>query len=67
MFNAGQQSDWEFMPRKPNYRFERNERERAKAARKAAKREAKAERKAEPQTDDRADHDESLVQDGDSE
>lgn len=30
------------MPRKPNYRFERQERERLKAAKKAAKKEAKA-------------------------
>ena len=35
------------MARKPNYNFERMERERAKAAKKAAKREAKAERAAE--------------------
>ncbi|MGI9437989.1 MAG: hypothetical protein ACR2Q4_24675 [Geminicoccaceae bacterium] len=35
------------MARKPNYRFERNERERAKAAKKAAKAEAKAEKKTE--------------------
>ncbi len=33
------------MPRKPNYRFERHERDKAKAAKKAAKREAKAEKK----------------------
>jgi hypothetical protein len=33
------------MPRKPNYRFERNEREKAKAAKKAAKSEAKAQKK----------------------
>lgn len=32
------------MPRKPNYRFERMERERAKAAKKAARAQAKAER-----------------------
>jgi hypothetical protein len=30
------------MPRKPNYRFERHERERIKAAKKAARAEAKA-------------------------
>ena len=53
------------MPRKPNYRFERHERERAKAARKAAKREAKAEKKVEPQTDDGADRDQSPMQNGD--
>ena len=45
------------MPRKPNYRFERHERERAKAAKKAAKREAKAEKKGEPETADTADGD----------
>ncbi len=33
------------MPRKPNYNFERNERERAKAAKKAEKLAAKAEAK----------------------
>ena len=42
------------MARKPNYRFERLERERAKAAKKAARAEAKAEkvekRKAERET-----------------
>jgi hypothetical protein len=32
------------MARKPNYRFERHERERIKAAKKAARAEAKAER-----------------------
>jgi hypothetical protein len=32
------------MPRKPNYRFERHERERIKAAKKAARAEAKAAR-----------------------
>jgi hypothetical protein len=56
--------DWEFMARKPNYRFERHERERAKAAKKAAKQEAKAEKKGEPQTDDSAGGDQSLVQNG---
>ena len=35
------------MARKPNYRFERHERERIKAAKKAAKAEAKAEKKGE--------------------
>jgi hypothetical protein len=34
------------MPRKPNYRFERHERERIKAAKKAARAEAKAAKKA---------------------
>jgi len=34
------------MPRKPNYDFERRERERAKAAKKAAKAEEKRNRKA---------------------
>ena len=32
------------MPRKPNYRFERHEREKARAAKKAAKAQAKSER-----------------------
>lgn len=35
------------MARKPNYRFERSEREKAKAAKKAAKSEAKAQKKTE--------------------
>jgi hypothetical protein len=35
------------MPRKPNYRFERFEREKSKAAKKAARLEAKRERAAE--------------------
>lgn len=43
------------MARKPNYRFERHERDKAKAAKKAAKREAKAEKK----TDAAAEVDES--------
>ncbi len=34
------------MPRKPNYKFERMERDRAKAAKKAARQKAKAERRA---------------------
>lgn len=34
------------MPRKPNFKFERLERERAKAQKKAARLEAKAERRA---------------------
>ena len=38
------------MARKPNYRFERHERERAKAAKKTAKQEAKAQKKDEPET-----------------
>ncbi len=33
------------MPRKPNYKFERMERERAKAKRKAERKQARAERK----------------------
>ena len=33
------------MPRKPNYRFERFERERTKAAKKAARAQAKADKK----------------------
>ena len=53
------------MPRKPNYRFERQERERAKAAKKAVKREAKAEKKDESRTDDAADRDQSPMQNGD--
>ncbi len=54
-----QRIDWELMARKPNYRFERHERERAKAAKKAAKQETKAEKKGEPQADDSADGDQS--------
>ena len=38
------------MPRKPNYRFERMQRDRDKAAKKAAKREAKAARRAAART-----------------
>ncbi|MDH3664213.1 MAG: hypothetical protein OEU92_30070 [Alphaproteobacteria bacterium] len=53
------------MPRKPNYRFERHERERAKAAKKAAKREAKTEKKGETQTDDGADRDQAPMQNSD--
>ena len=34
------------MPRKPNYRFERFERERTRAAKKAARAQAKADKKA---------------------
>jgi len=37
------------MARKPNYRFERHERERIKAAKKAARAEAKAAKKAKPE------------------
>lgn len=40
------------MPRKPNYNFERNERERAKAAKKAEKLAAKAEAKELTRSDD---------------
>lgn len=47
------------MPRKPNYRFERHERERAKAAKKAAKREAKAEKRSAAETDDKMNDDPS--------
>ncbi|MGI9508546.1 MAG: hypothetical protein ACR2QJ_04255 [Geminicoccaceae bacterium] len=54
------------MARKPNYRFERHERERAKAAKRAAKQEAKAEKKSEPQTDDSADGDQSPMQNGEA-
>tara|TARA_B100000700_G_scaffold324228_1_gene429823 strand:+ start:2035 stop:2202 length:168 start_codon:yes stop_codon:yes gene_type:complete len=39
------------LPRKPNYRFERQERERKKAEKKAARAAAKAEKKAEPDPD----------------
>ena len=41
------------MARKPNYRFERQEREKAKAAKKAAKLEAKAQKKSD-ETDEEA-------------
>jgi hypothetical protein len=47
------------MARKPNYRFERHERERAKATKKAAKTEAKAQKnqkKTEPVADEASDH-----------
>ena len=50
------------MARKPNYRFERHERERAKATKKAAKREAKAEKKGEQETVDTADGDQPSMQ-----
>ena len=50
------------MARKPNYRFERHERERAKAAKKAAKREARAEKKGEPEMADTADGDQPSMQ-----
>ena len=39
------------MPRKPNYRFERMERERTKAAKKAARAQAKADKKAAKEPD----------------
>lgn len=39
------------MPRKPNYRFERSERDKAKAAKKAARLREKAERSAAKKTD----------------
>ena len=54
------------MPRKPNYRFERHERERAKAAKKAARQEAKAKKKSEPQADDLTDRDQLPVESGDA-
>jgi hypothetical protein len=38
------------MPRKPNYRFERSERDKAKAAKKAARLQEKAERAAAKRT-----------------
>ena len=37
------------MPRKPNYRFERFERERTRAAKKAARAQAKADKKKAPE------------------
>lgn len=40
------------MPRKPNYRFERHEREKARAAKKAAKAQAKTERSDARKTDE---------------
>ncbi|MEM7044724.1 MAG: hypothetical protein AAF543_18090 [Pseudomonadota bacterium] len=49
------------MARKPNYRFERHERERAKAAKKAAKMEAKAEKKGELELTDDAGGNQSPV------
>lgn len=54
------------MPRKPNYRFERHERERAKAAKKAAKQEAKSEKKAEPEAEDGMTNDLPSMQKGES-
>ena len=54
------------MPRKPNYRFERHERERAKAAKKAAKQEAKAEKKGEPEVSSSADGNQPAMQDGEA-
>ncbi|MGI9419897.1 MAG: hypothetical protein ACR2RA_18895 [Geminicoccaceae bacterium] len=54
------------MPRKPNYRFERHERERAKAAKKAARQEAKAKKKSEPQTDGPTEGDQSPVESGEA-
>jgi hypothetical protein len=42
------------MPRKPNYRFERLERERTKAAKKAARAKLKADRAEGVKTDDEA-------------
>jgi len=54
------------MARKPNYRFERHERERAKAAKKAAKKEAKAEKKGELETVDNADGHQPSMQDGEA-
>ena len=53
------------MARKPNYRFERHERERVKAAKKAAKREAKSDKKAEAQTDNDAERDQLQMQNDD--
>ncbi len=42
------------MPRKPNYKFERMERDRAKAAKKAARLEAKREKAAQKKSEDDA-------------
>ena len=39
------------MPRKPNYRFERNQRAKTKAAKKAERLEAKAQKAADKKTD----------------
>ena len=44
------------MPRKPNYKFARQERERAKAKKKAERLEAKLKQKAEKDTPDSAEH-----------
>ena len=50
------------MARKPNYRFERHERERAKAAKKAAKAEAKVPKKSEPHAADGVDDHQSVAE-----
>lgn len=44
------------MPRKPNYRFERFERERTRAAKKAARAQAKAEKKEAKAAEGSTDH-----------
>ena len=44
------------MPRKPNYKFARQERERAKARKKAERLQAKSNRKAEKEMADAAEH-----------
>ena len=44
------------MPRKPNYKFARQERERAKAKKKAERLKAKANQKAEKETPDSSEH-----------
>lgn len=44
------------MPRKPNYKFARQERERAKAKKKAERLQAKSNKKAEKETADSAEH-----------
>lgn len=56
------------MPRKPNYRFERSEREKAKAAKKAARLQEKAERSAakKPDTEGAAQDDDAVQADKDS-
>jgi hypothetical protein len=52
------------MARKPNYRFERHERERIKAAKKAAKQKAKSEKPDQPETADQPVNDQSPTQNG---
>lgn len=49
------------MPRKPNYRFERLERERTKAAKKAARAKLKADRAEEAKSGEAAPDDQAVV------